>query len=75
DAIDNVWRLFLVALGLGALLMLMAWTKSTGPSASPPPLAPHPRRGPVRVLAPKIRQSGGQRQDTTPASNVSRKRA
>ncbi|CAK9178221.1 unnamed protein product, partial [Ilex paraguariensis] len=24
------------ALGLGALLMLMAWTKSTGPGASPP---------------------------------------
>ncbi|CAK9159278.1 unnamed protein product, partial [Ilex paraguariensis] len=69
DAIESVWRLFLVALGLGALLMLMARTKNTGPSASSPPLPPHPRRGPVRVLAPKIRRSGGRRQDMTPISN------
>ncbi|CAK9182057.1 unnamed protein product, partial [Ilex paraguariensis] len=75
DAVESVWRLFLVALGLGALLMLMAPTKSTSPGASPLLLAPHPRRGPVSILAPKIRQSGGQRQDTTPTSNVSRKRA
>ncbi|CAK9138347.1 unnamed protein product, partial [Ilex paraguariensis] len=64
DAVESLWRLFLVALGLGALLMLMARAKSTGPGASPPPLAPHPRRGPVRVLAPKIRRSRGRRQDT-----------
>ncbi|CAK9179471.1 unnamed protein product, partial [Ilex paraguariensis] len=36
DAIESVWRLFLVALGLGALLMLIARTKSTGPGAYPP---------------------------------------
>ncbi|CAK9180256.1 unnamed protein product, partial [Ilex paraguariensis] len=37
DAIESLWRLFLVALGLGALLMLMARTKSTDPGASPSP--------------------------------------